>query len=95
MKGQPAFQPPMGTGLPGGPGSPGMSGPGPWGEVAAAPPALWKRAERAVTVLERIGTPEAREIVRQVARGEPEALPTQAAQAALERMKKPSGRRRL
>jgi WD40 repeat protein/beta-lactamase regulating signal transducer with metallopeptidase domain len=43
------------------------------------------RLVRAVEVLERIGTPEARDVLRTLARGAPGALPTQEAEAALAR----------
>jgi hypothetical protein len=43
------------------------------------------RAERAVEVLERIGTPEARQVLRALAGGAPAALLTRSAQAALRR----------
>jgi hypothetical protein len=45
------------------------------------------RPLRAVEVLERIGTSEARDIIKKLAAGKPEALLTEAAKAALERMK--------
>ena len=44
------------------------------------------RAIRAVEVLEWIGTPEAREILTGLAKGEPSATPTSAANAALKRL---------
>jgi RNA polymerase sigma factor (sigma-70 family) len=44
------------------------------------------RALRCVRVLEAIGTPEARKILEALARGEPSALPTLGAKAALERL---------
>ena len=43
------------------------------------------RAYRAVEVLERIGTPEAREVLQALAKGAPGALVSQSAQAALAR----------
>ena len=43
------------------------------------------RAYRAVEVLERIGTPEARRLLSTYARGAPGALLTTAAEAALKR----------
>jgi len=43
---------------------------------------------RAVTVLERIGTPEAVQMLQNLAQGEPDALPTRAAKEALERLNK-------
>jgi WD40 repeat protein len=45
------------------------------------------RPLRAVEALERIGTPEARDIIKKLADGKPEAALTEAAKAALERMK--------
>jgi hypothetical protein len=52
------------------------------------PPAGWVRAVRAVTLLEHLATPEARAQLQEIAAGEPDALPTVAARAALERLKK-------
>ncbi len=52
------------------------------------PPAGWVRAVRAVNLLEHMGTPEARQILETIAAGEADALPTVAARAALERLKK-------
>jgi hypothetical protein len=43
------------------------------------------RAFRAIEVLERIGTPEARIVLQELAKGAPEALVTTSAQAALKR----------
>src|SRR5262249_42071009 len=40
----------------------------------AAPSPLWVRAARAAAVLEHIGTPEARQVLRSVAEGEADAL---------------------
>jgi hypothetical protein len=59
--------------------------------VLPAPPGPSKqqvRAVRAVALLEHIGTPEAQQILRTLADGEDEALPTRAATAALKRLKK-------
>lgn len=52
------------------------------------PSPLWVRAVRAVTILEHLGTPEARQLLQAIAAGEPDALPTVAAQEALNRLKK-------
>ena len=52
------------------------------------PPSGWVRAVRAVNLLEHMGTPEAQEILRAIAAGESDALPTVAAREALERLKK-------
>ncbi|MBM3994100.1 MAG: hypothetical protein FJ303_08090 [Planctomycetes bacterium] len=52
------------------------------------PPPGWIRAVRAVTLLEHLATPEARQLLQALAAGESEALPTIAAREALERMKK-------
>lgn len=41
-----------------------------------------------VQVLERIGTPEARELLAELAKGQPEARLTQEAQAALQHLKR-------
>jgi RNA polymerase sigma factor (sigma-70 family) len=54
----------------------------------AAPSALWLRAVRAVGVLEHIGTPEARQLLQSLAKGEADAWPTKEAKAALERLNK-------
>jgi hypothetical protein len=52
------------------------------------PPAGWVRAVRAVTLLEHLATPEAQAQLQAIAAGEADALPTIAARAALERLKK-------
>jgi hypothetical protein len=52
------------------------------------PPQSWVRAVRAVTILEHLGTAEARQILDSMAAGEADALPTVAARAALDRLKK-------
>ncbi len=44
------------------------------------------RLIRAVEALERIGTPEARQVLRTLAQGAPAALPTREAEAALKRL---------
>jgi hypothetical protein len=44
------------------------------------------RMARAIEILERIGTPEAREVLQVLASGAPGALPTVHAQAALRRL---------
>jgi hypothetical protein len=41
-----------------------------------------------VEVLERIDTPEARKLLKELAKGNPEALLTEQAKAALERMER-------
>ncbi|MCI0460403.1 MAG: PQQ-binding-like beta-propeller repeat protein [Gemmataceae bacterium] len=46
------------------------------------------RSLRAVEVLERIGTPEARRVLQRLADGEPEALVTREARAALQRLER-------
>jgi hypothetical protein len=46
------------------------------------------RVWRAIDVLERLATPEARQVLRTLAGGAPGALRTTAAQAALERLKR-------
>ena len=51
---------------------------------------LWLRAKRAIMVLEHIATPEARELLKTLADGEADALPTKEAKAALERLANPS-----
>jgi hypothetical protein len=52
------------------------------------PPRAWLRAVRAVGILEGIATPEARQLLEAVASGEPDALPTTEARAALARLAK-------
>jgi dipeptidyl aminopeptidase/acylaminoacyl peptidase len=47
---------------------------------------LTLRSLRVIEVLERIGTPEARQVLETLARGAPENWPTQEAKAALERL---------
>ena len=71
-------KPSMNSGMPQGPGQPAVP----------PTPAPWVRVERAVKVLERIGTPEAIQILQTLSQGEPEALPTKAAKEALERLNK-------
>jgi WD40 repeat protein len=53
----------------------------------ALPPEEWRRL-RVVRVLERIGSPEAVRLLEALAGGEPAALPTREARAALVRLKK-------
>jgi dipeptidyl aminopeptidase/acylaminoacyl peptidase len=53
----------------------------------AVPAAGTVQALRAVEVLERIGTPEARQLLQTLAAGAPEALPTREAKGALERLR--------
>jgi hypothetical protein len=52
------------------------------------PPTGWVRAVRAVTLLEHLATPEARDLLEAIAAGEPDAMPTAAAREALGRLKK-------
>ncbi len=52
------------------------------------PPTTWVRAVRAIALLEHINTPEARELLKSMAAGEADALPTAQAKAALERLTK-------
>jgi RNA polymerase sigma factor (sigma-70 family) len=83
------------AGQPGG--RPGMGAPRNWGPTAGQaapsaplgnprPSALWLRAARAIVVLEAIATPEARHVLQALSDGEPDALPTKEAKAALERL---------
>lgn len=51
------------------------------------PSMTWVRAVRAIAVLEHIGTPEARQIIQAISKGEADALPTKEARAALDRLK--------
>lgn len=53
-----------------------------------APPTDWLRAVRAVAVLEYIGNAEARKILEDLSKGEPEARQTQDAKAALGRLER-------
>jgi hypothetical protein len=60
------------------------------GPREAAPPAVpppWVRASAAIRVLERVGNNEAQELLRMVAGGAADALPTVQARSALERLK--------
>lgn len=50
------------------------------------PQPSWVRAARATAVLEHIGTPEAKEILRSLAAGEADVLPTKSAKEALDRL---------
>ena len=54
----------------------------------AGPSPMWVRANRAIAILEHVGTPEAKQLLEAIAGGEADALPTQQAKAALARMKK-------
>jgi hypothetical protein len=56
------------------------------------PSPLWLRAKRAIMVLEHIATPEARALLTALAEGEPEALPTKEAKAALQRLANPDAK---
>jgi hypothetical protein len=51
------------------------------------PKVAWTRAVRGVAILEQIGTPEARMVLRQLAAGHPDAFPTKAARKSLLRLK--------
>lgn len=53
--------------------------------VPQGPPKEWLRAVRAIAILEHLGTPEAKNMLKQMASGEPDALPTKEAKAALAR----------
>jgi hypothetical protein len=65
-----------------------IDGPGNPGPVAVGPSMTWVRAVRAVALLEHFNTLEARQILESLATGEADALPTQQAKAALERLNK-------
>jgi hypothetical protein len=54
--------------------------------IKETPPRVWVRSVRAILVLEGIGTAEARQLLDVMSRGEPDALPTKEAKAALQRM---------
>jgi RNA polymerase sigma factor (sigma-70 family) len=58
------------------------------GEGASAPGSSnpWLRAARAIAVLEHIATPEAQKLLQLLADGEPDAIPTREARAALKRL---------
>ena len=60
-------------------------------ETEKPPTPTWVRAKRAVAVLEHLGTPEARDLLKAISGGDEEALPTKEAKAALERMGKKTG----
>lgn len=55
--------------------------------VPQGPSMTWIRAVRAVALLEHIGSAEARQVLEAIAQGEPDALPTREARAALDRLK--------
>jgi hypothetical protein len=61
--------------------------------VATAPEHVrrptWTQLIRAVVVLERIGTPEALELLKEMATGHPDALPTRTAKEAVEKLTAP------
>lgn len=48
----------------------------------------WTRAARGVAILEQIGSAEAVKVLRQLAKGHPDASPTKAAKESLKRLKK-------
>jgi hypothetical protein len=52
------------------------------------PSMYWVRAVRAIALLEHIGTQEAKQLLESLASGEPDALPTEQARAAFDRLKK-------
>jgi hypothetical protein len=53
-----------------------------------SPPKDWTRAARAIAILEHIGTPEARAVLKTMSDGVAEAPPTRAASEALDRLNK-------
>lgn len=50
-------------------------------------PIHWQRVRLAILVLERVGTADAKAVLKQLADGHPDILPTKEAKAALERLK--------
>lgn len=56
--------------------------------LSGVPPANTLRDLRAVEVLERIGTPKARQLLEKLAQGAPEARQTREAKAAVERLER-------
>jgi hypothetical protein len=52
------------------------------------PSATWVRAVRSIALLESIGTQEAKQLLESLASGEPDALPSEQARAALDRLNK-------
>lgn len=50
-------------------------------------PQQWQRARAAVLILERVGTKDAKAVLKQLADGHPDILPTKEAKAALQRLK--------
>jgi RNA polymerase sigma factor (sigma-70 family) len=55
-------------------------------ERSKGPSPAWVRSARAVAVLEAVGNDDARRLLEATAKGQTDALPTRAAQAALERL---------
>ena len=55
---------------------------------AAGPSRFWLRAVRAISLLEHIRTPQARQVLESLAQGESDALVTLEARAALERLQR-------
>jgi hypothetical protein len=56
--------------------------------VKPGPLPVWQRAARATAVLEHLNTPEAKALLKKMADGEADALPTKAAKEALKRLEK-------
>jgi hypothetical protein len=51
---------------------------------ADAPKQTWTRAERAIVLLQHMGTPDAVAILKDMATGNADAMPTKVAKAALQ-----------
>lgn len=60
--------------------------------MSGSPPRELIRSLRALEVLEHIGSPETRQIVEKLTRGEPDALLTAEARSCLERMMRRTSR---
>src|SRR5262249_49342398 len=56
--------------------------------VPVGPSMYWVRAVRTIALLEHLGTPEAKQLLDNLASGEADALPTEQAKAALGRLNK-------
>jgi hypothetical protein len=60
------------------------------GRVSEVRRPTWDRAARAIVLLENIGGADALAILKEMATGHPDALPTRAAKEAVERLTRPA-----